>query len=155
MDPGFLGCCWPYCCWSVARCWAGRGARTPRGPGPATVNVPAETAAMRDELQQAMRAYRLGDHVPPGTNWPAAPTWTILKNMEIPLRALNPDLTAEMEFRFARLRSAMDDRARSARSRTTRGWCAMGWTKSTRYLAGDPAPGAALRVRHVLLDYFP
>src|SRR5690242_7729819 len=76
--------------------------------GPANVNVPEQSAIIRDRLQQAMRAYRLGDYEAAYKEARGA-YLDNFENIEIPLRALNPDLTADMEFRFAKLRSAMDD----------------------------------------------
>ena len=76
-----------------------------QGSGPANVNVPQQAEQIRDKLQQAMREYRLG-------NYDAAYKLSRgayldhFENIEIPLRAMNPDLTAEMEFRFAALRGA-------------------------------------------------
>jgi high-affinity iron transporter len=80
----------------------GTGAANPVG-----VNVAAEAGQISDTLQQSMREYRLG-------NYDAAYKLSRgayldhFENIEIPLRTLNPDLTAEMEYRFAALRGAME-----------------------------------------------
>jgi high-affinity iron transporter len=80
-----------------------------QGAGPADVNVPQQAEQIRDKIQQAMREYRLG-------NYDAAYKLSRgayldnFENIEIPLRALNADLTAEMEYRFAALRGAMEAR---------------------------------------------
>src|SRR3954451_18748933 len=59
--------------------------------GPANVNVPEQSAIIRDRLQQAMRAYRLGDYE--AAYKEARGTYLDnFENIEIPLRALNPDL---------------------------------------------------------------
>ncbi|HMA35616.1 MAG TPA: FTR1 family protein [Chloroflexia bacterium] len=76
---------------------------------PANVNVPAEAELIRDGLQQAMREYRLGNY---DTAYKLARGAYLdhFENIEIPLRVMNADLTADMEFRFAALRGAMEAR---------------------------------------------
>jgi high-affinity iron transporter len=77
-----------------------------QGSDPTQVNVPAETESIRDLLQQAMHAYRLG-------NFEAAYTFSRgayldhFEVIEIPLRTLDADLTLDMEYRFADLRTKM------------------------------------------------
>jgi high-affinity iron transporter len=77
--------------------------------GPANVDVPAQSEIIRDRLQQSMRDYRLGDYEAAYKEARGA-YLDNFENIEIPLRALNPDLTEDMEFRFAKLRDAMDSR---------------------------------------------
>ncbi|MCZ7574107.1 MAG: FTR1 family iron permease [Ardenticatenaceae bacterium] len=73
---------------------------------PTSVNVPAETAAVRDLLQQAMRAYRVGDYEA-AYKLSRAAYLDHFENIEIPLRVLDADLTLDMEYRFADLRTKM------------------------------------------------
>ncbi len=89
----------------------GSGMFAPRaqaqGTGPANVNVPEHTAAIRDKLQQSMREYRLGNY-DAAYKLSRSAYLDNFENIEIPLRVMNADLTADMEFRFAALRGAMD-----------------------------------------------
>ncbi len=75
-----------------------------------TVNVSAETQFIRDLLQEAMRAYRLGDYQN-AFKLSRAAYLDHFENIEIPLRALDGDLTQDMEFRFAALRTKMQQGA--------------------------------------------
>lgn len=71
-----------------------------------TVNVAAETAQLRDQVQEAMRAYRVGDFK--GAFKAARSAYLDhFENIEIPLRVINSDLTLDMEYRFADLRAKM------------------------------------------------
>ncbi len=79
----------------------------------ATVNVAAETAAIRDTLDQAMRAYRLGDDKTAFKQSRSA-YLDHFEAIELPLRALDPDLTLDMEYRFADLRTKMQSGADAA-----------------------------------------
>ncbi len=94
----------------------GAVADIPQGQQPAgqsTVNVATETAALRDTLQQAMRAYRLGDYK---AAFKASRSAYLdhFEAIEIPLRVINGDLTLDMEYRFADLRSKMQAGADTA-----------------------------------------
>ncbi len=92
-----------------------RGAAPSATPPPnaASVNVAAETTAIRDTLDAAMRDYRLGDYK---TAFKDARSAYLdhFEAIEIPLRALDPDLTLDMEYRFADLRTKMNAGADSA-----------------------------------------
>ncbi|HUS16250.1 MAG TPA: FTR1 family protein [Chloroflexia bacterium] len=74
---------------------------------PATVNVPEQAAQIRDKLQQSMREYRLGNY-DAAYKLARGAYLDNFENIEIPLRVRNADLTADMEYRFAALRGAMD-----------------------------------------------
>jgi len=74
------------------------------------VNVAAEAQAIRDLLQQAMRAYRLGDY-PTAFKWSRAAYLDHFENIEIPLRTIDGNLTLDLEYRFANLRSKMQQGA--------------------------------------------
>src|SRR5437763_1695447 len=65
----------------------------------AQVNVSAEAQQIRDLLQQAMRAYRLGDYQS-AFKLSRAAYLDHFENIEIPLRAMNGDLTLDLEYRF-------------------------------------------------------
>lgn len=84
-----------------------------QGSDPTQVNVPAETESIRDLLQKAMHAYRLG-------NFESAYTFSRgayldhFEVIEIPLRTLDADLTLDMEYRFADLRTKMQAGAPAA-----------------------------------------
>src|SRR5258708_15091107 len=73
---------------------------------PSNVNVPAETETIRDLLDQAMRAYRLGDFVG-AFKLSRGAYLDHFENIELPLRTMDPDLTSDMEYRFADLRTKM------------------------------------------------
>lgn len=73
---------------------------------PSDVNVPGETLAVRDLLQQSMRAYRLGEFEQ-AYKFSRSAYLDRFESVEIPLRVLDPDLTLDMEYRFANLRSKM------------------------------------------------
>jgi high-affinity iron transporter len=77
------------------------------------VNVATESQAIRDLLQQAMRAYRLGDF-PAAFKLSRAAYLDHFENIEIPLRALDGDLTLDLEYRFAELRTKMQQGAPAA-----------------------------------------
>ncbi len=83
------------------------------GSNPASAQITGTTAAIRDGLDQAMRDYRLG-------NFPAAfqearsAYLDHFENIEVTLRAVNPDLTLDMEYRFADLRTKMQQGADTA-----------------------------------------
>jgi high-affinity iron transporter len=77
-----------------------------QGSDPTDVNVPAEADAIRDLLQRAMHAYRLGDFDLAYT-FSRAAYLDHFEVVEIPLRLLDADLTLDMEYRFADLRSKM------------------------------------------------
>jgi high-affinity iron transporter len=70
------------------------------------VNVPAETEAVRDLLERAMRAYRLADFQ---TAYKLARAAYLdhFELVEIPLRVVDADLTLDMEYRFADLRTKL------------------------------------------------
>jgi high-affinity iron transporter len=86
-----------------------RGAAHAQGGNP-SVNVAAEAQAIRDLLQQAMRAYRLGDYSG-AFKLSRAAYLDHFENIEIPLRAMDGDLTLDLEYRFADLRSKMQQGA--------------------------------------------
>ncbi len=77
------------------------------------VNATTETDAIRDLLDQAMRAYRLGDYQN-AFKLSRSAYLDHFENIEIQLRTLDPDLTSEMEFRFADLRTKMQAGAPAA-----------------------------------------
>lgn len=77
-----------------------------QGVAPGTVHVTAETDAVRDLLQQAVRAYRLGDFQE-AYRLARAAYLDHFEPVEIPLRVLDADLTLDMEYRFADLRTKM------------------------------------------------
>jgi high-affinity iron transporter len=77
--------------------------------GPA-VNVADEAQSIRDLLQQAMRAYRLGDYTA-AFKLSRAAYLDHFENIEIPLRAMDGDLTLDLEYRFADLRTKMQQGA--------------------------------------------
>src|ERR1043166_3266894 len=77
-----------------------------QGNSPSNVNVPAETEIIRDMLDQAMRAYRLGDFAG-AFKLSRGAYLDHFENIELPLRAMDPDLTSDMEHRFADLRTKM------------------------------------------------
>ncbi|MBX3050193.1 MAG: FTR1 family protein [Caldilineaceae bacterium] len=81
--------------------------------GPADVNVPAELAQMRDLLQESMRAYRQGDY-DQAYKLARAAYLDHFELVEIPLRVVNADLTLEMEYRMADLRTKMQAGASAA-----------------------------------------
>ncbi|MCC7452097.1 MAG: FTR1 family protein [Anaerolineae bacterium] len=78
--------------------------------GTPAVNVAHESQAIRDLLQQAMRAYRLGDYQA-AFKLSRAAYLDHFENIEIPLRALDGDLTLDLEYRFAELRTKMQQGA--------------------------------------------
>lgn len=73
---------------------------------PSDVNIPAETESIRDLLQQAMRMYRESDYKE-AYKLSRGAYLDHFENIEIPLRVLDPDLTLDMEYRFADLRTKM------------------------------------------------
>ncbi len=75
--------------------------------GAGNVDVAAEAGLIRDTLQQSMREYRLGNY-DAAYKLSRSAYLDHFENIEIPLRVRNPDLTADMEYRFAALRGAMD-----------------------------------------------
>lgn len=86
------------------------GLPTPaQAAGANKVDVAAEAGLIRDTLQQSMHAYRLGDYTA-AYKLSRSAYLDHFENIEIPLRVMNPDLTADMEYRFAALRGAMDAR---------------------------------------------
>ncbi len=86
-----------------------RGAVHAEGGSPA-VNVADEAQSIRDLLQQAMRAYRLGDYTA-AFKLSRAAYLDHFENIEIPLRAMDGDLTLDLEYRFADLRTKMQQGA--------------------------------------------
>src|SRR5215213_5464096 len=82
------------------------------------VNVTAEAQQIRDLLQQAMRAYRLGDFTA-AFKLSRAAYLDHFENIEIPLRAMNGDLTLDLEYRFTDLRSKMQQGAPAAEVETS------------------------------------
>lgn len=98
---------------------------TPRvaaqGSDPTKVDVPAELGAIRELLREAMRAYRLGDFEK-AHELSRAAYLDHFELVEIPLRVLDADLTLDLEYRFADLRTKMqagapaDEVEQSARS---------------------------------------
>ncbi len=70
------------------------------------VDVTSQTAGSRELLTQAMAAYRLGDFQGAFKHSRAA-YLDYFEQVEPPLRVINQDLTLDMEFRFADLRSKM------------------------------------------------
>ncbi len=70
------------------------------------VNVPAETEAVRDLLDRAMRAYRLADFQT-AYKFSRAAYLDHFELVEIALRVVDADLTLDMEYRFADLRTKM------------------------------------------------
>src|SRR5262245_25219598 len=81
-----------------------------RAQGSPAVNVAEEAQSIRDLLQQAMRAYRLGDYTA-AFKLSRAAYLDHFENIEIPLRAMDGDLTLDLEYRFADLRSKMQQGA--------------------------------------------
>jgi high-affinity iron transporter len=77
-----------------------------KSDGPGAVNVTAETEAIRDLLQESMRAYRLGDYQD-AFKLSRTAYLDHFENIEIPLRVMDADLTLDMEYRFADLRTKM------------------------------------------------
>ncbi|MGI8589084.1 MAG: FTR1 family iron permease [Chloroflexia bacterium] len=75
--------------------------------GPANVNVPAEAELIRNTLSQSMREYRLGNY-DNAYKLSRSAYLDHFEAIEIPLRLMNADLTADLEYRFAALRGAMD-----------------------------------------------
>src|SRR6476646_3151003 len=73
---------------------------------PGQIDVAAEVAAIDDTLQQAMYAYQHGDKTR-AFQLARGAYLDHFENIEIPLRVLDPDLTSDMEFRFADLRTLM------------------------------------------------
>jgi high-affinity iron transporter len=80
---------------------------------PSEVDVPAELAKMRDLLQESMRAYRQGDF-DQAHKLSRAAYLDHFELVEIPLRVVNADLTLEMEYRMADLRTKMQAGAPAA-----------------------------------------
>ena len=80
---------------------------------PSEVAVPAELALMRDLLQESMRAYRQGDYGQ-AHKLARAAYLDHFELVEIPLRVVNADLTLEMEYRMADLRTKMQAGAPAA-----------------------------------------
>jgi high-affinity iron transporter len=68
------------------------------------LDVHAETDAARDLLTQAMAAYRMGDYQS-AFRLSRSAYLDHFERIELPLRVINQDLTLDMEFRFADLRS--------------------------------------------------
>src|SRR5579863_688321 len=85
--------------------------------GATQVDIPAETQTIRDLLDQAMRAYRLSDFT---TAYKLARSAYLdhFENIELPLRARDADLTLDFEYRFATLRTKMQQGAPSAEVET-------------------------------------
>lgn len=83
------------------------------GNNPASVEITGATAAIREGLDTAMRDYQLGNFQAAFTEARAA-YLDHFEDIEVPLRAVNPDLTLEMEYRFADLRTKMQQGADSA-----------------------------------------
>ncbi len=112
-------------------------------PNPGTVNASAEIAAIDDLLQQSMYAYQHGDK-DAAFKLSRAAYLDHFENIEIPLRVMDGDLTAEMEFRFADLRTLMQAGAPSeqveAKSRSVRD----GLTEVDRLLGNGPGVVAPL-----------
>lgn len=82
-------------------------------PSAPAVNVAAEAQSIRDLLQQAMRAYRLGDYTA-AFKLSRSAYLDHFENIEIPLRAMDGDLTLDIEYRFADLRTKMQQGAPAA-----------------------------------------
>jgi high-affinity iron transporter len=78
--------------------------------GSPAVNVAQEAESIRDLLQQAMRAYRLSDYAN-AFKLSRAAYLDHFENIEIPLRAMDGDLTLDLEYRFADLRTKMQQGA--------------------------------------------
>jgi len=76
------------------------------GSPPDEVDVAAEAEKVREALQQSMRAYRLGD-TETAYALSRGAYLDYFEIIEIQLRPVDPDLTLEMEYRFADLRSKM------------------------------------------------
>jgi high-affinity iron transporter len=92
----------------------------PRAPATSAgkVDILAENETARDLLTQAMRAYRQGDY-DASYKLSRAAYLDHFENIEIPLRALYPDLTLDMEYRFAQLRTQMQSAAPAEQVETT------------------------------------
>jgi len=84
-----------------------------QGGGPSDVNIPAETESIRDLLQQSMHAYRQSDFES-AYKFSRGAYLDHFENIEIPLRVLDSDLTLDMEYRFADLRTKMQAGAPAA-----------------------------------------
>lgn len=83
-----------------------------------SVDILAENETARDLLTQAMRAYRQGDY-DASYRLSREAYLDHFENIEIPLRALYPDLTLDMEYRFAQLRTQMQSAAPAEQVETT------------------------------------
>lgn len=81
---------------------------TPAGAqgGTPTVDVAAELQAIDTLLVQAMRAYRTGDYEE-AYRLARAAYLDHFEAVEIPLRAVDPDMTLELEYQFAQMRNKM------------------------------------------------
>src|SRR5438132_6607868 len=92
----------------------------PHAPATSSGNVDilAENETVRDLLTQAMRAYRQGDY-DASYRLSREAYLDHFENIEIPLRALYPDLTLDMEYRFAQLRTQMHSAAPAEQVETT------------------------------------
>ena len=89
---------------------------TPTSPAvnnASAANISAEAASIRDSLDAAMRDYRLGNFTAAFKESRSA-YLDHFESIEIPLRAVNPDLTLDMEYRFADLRTKMQQGADAA-----------------------------------------
>ncbi|MCC9077431.1 FTR1 family protein [Litorilinea aerophila] len=78
----------------------------PAEVGQGEVDVAAELQAIDTLLQQAMRAYRLGDYED-AYRLARSAYLDHFEAVEIPLRALDPDMTLELEYQFAEMRNQM------------------------------------------------
>ncbi|MHB8627160.1 MAG: FTR1 family iron permease [Aggregatilineales bacterium] len=83
------------------------------GNNPASAQVTGTTAAIRDGLDKAMRDYRLGNDQAAFQEARSA-YLDHFEDIEVTLRAVNPDLTLDMEYRFADLRTKMQQGADTA-----------------------------------------
>jgi high-affinity iron transporter len=95
---------------SLLGLWVLAPAHNAAAQTPSSVNVSAEIAAIDDLLQQSMYAYQHGDK-DKAFKLSRAAYLDHFENIEIPLRVMDADLTSDMEFRFADLRTLMQQGA--------------------------------------------
>lgn len=89
------------------------GTTAPALNNASAANISAEAAAIRDSLDATMRDYRLGNYQAAFREARSA-YLDHFESIEVPLRAVNPDLTLDMEYRFADLRTKMQQGADAA-----------------------------------------
>src|SRR6476469_8438560 len=105
---------------------------TPTG----AVDAAAEVAAIDDLLQQSMYAYQHNDHAG-AFKLARAAYLDHFENIEIRLRVMDPDLTSDMEFRFADLRTLMQAGAPASQVETKARQVRDGLAEVDRLFAGS------------------